>query len=607
MASFLKYIYTKFIRNKIRVFRFFYSSQGNRIFFSISLSFIVGIIDSIGLTLFLPLLELSDDSSFENQEEKLGNLKFILFFFKALDFELNLLNVLKFICFFFVIKGIIKFFDSTYRIRLQRDFLTNLRIMNINLLSNYKYGEFTKLNMGSLFNSITTEIQKVVMAYKGFFTSVQSGIFVFIYFGMALISSPKFSLLVLSFLLLSNFLFRRIYSSTKNISRQITVDGHKFQNQLYQFIYSFKYLNATGTLRFYALRLKKSIMNQEEKHLKLGKLNSKLTSLREPLIIFIICIIIYFQVTYFNSPLGVVLLSLIFFYRAFSFLMNLQTQWNSYLVNIGSVENTIDFIASLKNGQETPQNEKIEFEKMTNSIVFENVGYYYNEDKIILDAINLRFEKNKTYAIVGESGSGKSTIINILSGITKIKSGSILIDGIDYYLFNKTSFQKKIGYITQESIIFNDTIFNNVTFWAEKTSENIQRFWNVIEMVSLSTFIKEAHSGMDFFLESNGINLSGGQRQKISIARELFKKVEILIFDEATSSLDSENELSIQKSIELLSGTVTLIIIAHRLSTVKNSDMIYLLNKGKIESSGTFNFLLGSSEKFRRMVEIQII
>jgi ABC-type multidrug transport system fused ATPase/permease subunit len=180
-----------------------------------------------------------------------------------------------------------------------------------------------------------------------------------------------------------------------------------------------------------------------------------------------------------------------------------------------------------------------------------------------------------------------------------------LIDGVQLTHYNKDSFRAKIGYISQEAVIFNDTVFNNITFWDEPTEENVKRFWEVIKLASLNGFISNQPEAEFAVLGDNGIMVSGGQKQRISIARELYKKVDILILDEATSALDSETELVIQENIENLHGTYTMIIIAHRLSTIRNADVIYLLEKGVVSASGNFGQMLESSERFKRMVSLQ--
>jgi subfamily B ATP-binding cassette protein MsbA len=229
------------------------------------------------------------------------------------------------------------------------------------------------------------------------------------------------------------------------------------------------------------------------------------------------------------------------------------------------------------------------------------------ESTPILRNISLDISKKESIAFVGESGSGKTTLINIITGLYKIDHGEMLIDGTNIDQLKKETFQKRIGYVTQEAVIFNDTIFNNITLWAEPSQANLDKFNKVIAQTSLSTFLMDLPEKEDTVLGNAGLNISGGQRQRISIARELFKDIDILILDEATSALDSETEKFIQESIESLRGKLMLIIVAHRLSTIKNVDKIALLNKGRMMDIGSFEDLKEKNLLFKKMTEMQVI
>jgi subfamily B ATP-binding cassette protein MsbA len=228
----------------------------------------------------------------------------------------------------------------------------------------------------------------------------------------------------------------------------------------------------------------------------------------------------------------------------------------------------------------------------------------YGPNKVV-DQVTIRVPRSQTIALVGESGSGKTTLVNILMGLIQPDSGTVLIDNTPLTKLKLETYRNKLGYISQDSVIFNDTIFNNVTFWAEPTPEVYERFWEVINMASLKEFVESKPAKELTKLGDNGILISGGQKQRISIAREMFKKVEVLVLDEATSALDSETELFIQENIEKLHGQFTIIVIAHRLSTIKNVDNIFLLENGRVVTSGDFDTMVKKSEKFKRMVSLQ--
>jgi subfamily B ATP-binding cassette protein MsbA len=183
--------------------------------------------------------------------------------------------------------------------------------------------------------------------------------------------------------------------------------------------------------------------------------------------------------------------------------------------------------------------------------------------------------------------------------------GQYLVNGINFETIDRINFKNKIGYISQEPTIFNADIFDNITFWAERSQNNIEKFEQVTKLCSIYDFHKRTPKGYNELLGYNGMNISGGQNNAYSIARELFRDVQILIMDEATSALDSETEMEIKQSMDSLKGKITIISIAHRLSTIKEADKIFLMNKGVIEISGNFDELKSKSDYFRRMADLQ--
>jgi len=282
--------------------------------------------------------------------------------------------------------------------------------------------------------------------------------------------------------------------------------------------------------------------------------------------------------------------------------MNLQTQYNSFLTVSGSLDNIGDFISSLT--LDKVDVEKNAYNGNLSVIILKDVRLSINGTEI-LQGIDLIIRKNETLAFVGESGSGKTTLVNLISGLYSANSGEISVSGVNIDAIDLISYQRKIGYITQEPIIFNASLYDNVTLWAEKTPENLARFDLVIKQAAIEKFIQSQNEGSDSLVAINGSNLSGGQRQRISIARELFKDLDILIMDEATSALDTETEKEIQENIDKLKGQFTILIVAHRLSTIKNADRIVLMKKGTIKEVGTYNELMNNSDYLSRMIELQ--
>jgi subfamily B ATP-binding cassette protein MsbA len=280
----------------------------------------------------------------------------------------------------------------------------------------------------------------------------------------------------------------------------------------------------------------------------------------------------------------------IFFYKAFNYIFRFQSDWQKFNASLGGLEVMSTANRALNHNVEKAGNRQVD--AFNKAIELRNVNFSYGAKPILLD-VNLAIQRNKSIGIVGESGAGKTTLFDIITGLLTPQSGEISIDGIDYSELELSSLRNIIGYVTQEPVIFNDTIANNISFWECDSQEDIckKRIKDVAILANCDKFINEAAMGYDTVIGDKGVKLSGGQRQRMAIARELFKEPEIMIFDEATSSLDTESEQLIQQSINSLKGERTIVIIAHRLSTVRNCDYIYVMRAGRIVEEGSFDEL----------------
>lgn len=597
MLSQLKRTFKKYFKH----FSYFYIHLRHRVFIALGLSLLVGVLDGFGLAMFFPLLEMVGGES-EVSGDGLGGLSFLIEGINALRIPLTLYSVLIIIAVFFLLKGIAKFIEQYYNVITQQYFIRKLRYDNIDKLNNLQYHAFVMSDAGRIQNTLSGEVGRISVAYRSYFQAVQAGVLVLVYIGLAFVTDPQFAILVAIGGGLSNLVYNRIYKKTKETSKKITKGGHVFQGLLIQNVSFFKYLKATGYTYQYAQKLKAAVDYIETSTKKIGFYNAILSATREPLVITVVILVIIVQITFFSESIGAIILSLMFFYRSLNSLMQLQTHWNSFLNMSGSLDNMTHFMHELSQFQENEGGKPITgFE---GQILMESGNFFYGETQVLKN-INIKIEKDKTYAFVGESGSGKTTLVNIIAGLMPIKSGSLEIDGIAYSNMDRNAFQKQIGYITQEPVIYSDTIFNNVTQWAPYTEENMLRFWQALQRATIDNFVRSLPKQEHTPLGNNGIQLSGGQKQRISIARELYKDIEILIMDEATSALDSETEKAIQENIEQLKGKYTILIVAHRLSTIRSADEVFLLNNGKIEASGNFQELINLSDTFRRMVTLQ--
>ena len=239
------------------------------------------------------------------------------------------------------------------------------------------------------------------------------------------------------------------------------------------------------------------------------------------------------------------------------------------------------------------------------NIQFKNINFSYNaEEAITLKSISLDFEGGKMTSLVGHSGSGKSTIMNLIPRFYDAQSGDILIDNQSIYQTTIDSIRKEISMVSQETTLFDDTIKNNIKYAKENATD--EEVYEVAKLSFCEEFIKNLPNKFDTLIGENGVRLSGGEKQRLSIARAMMKKSSIILLDEATSSLDTETESKIQEALKILTKNKTTIVIAHRLSTILNSNNIYVIDEGKVIDSGHHKDLMNKSKLYKSFYEKQI-
>mgnify|MGYP002634383723 CR=1 FL=1 len=274
----------------------------------------------------------------------------------------------------------------------------------------------------------------------------------------------------------------------------------------------------------------------------------------------------------------------------------------SYKVKAGnaSADRVLEILqttSSLKDNENAKQ--KIDF---TSGIEIKNINFKY-QDELVLKNFSLSIEKGKTVALVGQSGSGKSTIANLVTRFYDINDGSIEIDGEDIRSLTKHSLRNLIGLVTQDSILFNDTVKNNIILGKENASND--EIVDALKIANAWEFVKDLPNGIETNIGDSGNKLSGGQKQRLSIARAVLKNPPIMVLDEATSALDTESERLVQDALENMMKNRTSIVIAHRLSTIQNADTIIVMQKGEIVEQGKHQELLDKNGVYNNLVNMQ--
>jgi len=249
------------------------------------------------------------------------------------------------------------------------------------------------------------------------------------------------------------------------------------------------------------------------------------------------------------------------------------------------------------------QDGDINFEKLENQISLQDVNFSYVKSFNVLNQVSLTIKSGDTTAIVGSTGSGKSTLIKLLLRLYEINSGKILYDDTELKDFKLSTLREKIGLVSQDVFLFEGTVFENIAYGNLSATE--EEIWDAAKQSEAIDFIKDLPNKENTIVGERGQKLSGGQRQRISIARAILKNPEILILDEATSSVDNETEAAIQRSLDVLKKDRTVIVIAHRLSTIRNADCIYVLENGVVTETGTHDELVNLGGVYTGLWSVQ--
>lgn len=470
----------------------------------------------------------------------------------------------------------------------------------------YKY--YAENNTGHFINVINGQINNFIRSFDTFTRFLTMIIITVSYLSIAFLLAWNFALMAVGVGILLLFMFKYLNTYVQELSRKTSAEESVLNKFLVQTIQSFKYLSSTNQMQYLKGGVMASIRKLARYMFRQGAASAFTQAIREPVSVIFLLFVIIIQVMVFDSPIAPIFVALLLFHRGMQHMIGIQDDWQKTMEKIGSLEMVVKEFEVLKYNREKSGSHLIG--SLSKGIRLVDVDFKYDDKETdVLKSINVEIPVNKMIAFVGESGAGKSTLIDTLTLLLKPKTGQIYIDDIKSSDIDVASWRSQIGYVSQETVVFDDTIANNICLWKgdfDNDSEVRKNVQEAAKRAFADEFIKNMGQGYNTVVGDRGVRLSGGQRQRLFIARELYKNPNLLILDEATSSLDTESERYIQRSIDALKGSMTVVIIAHRLSTIKNSDLIYVLEKGEIIESGTYDELsLNSESRFAQMVAVQ--
>ena len=511
---------------------------------------------------------------------------------------------------------IIATFFKTFFMYLANHFMVPIRNGSVKDIRNLLYHRSVNLPLsyyseekkGNVISRMTSDVQEIEWAIMSSLEMIfRDPIKIFLYLGTLLIISWQMTAFVLILLPVVGLIVGQIGKSLRKTSRAGQNQMGLLLSHIEEMLGGLRIIKAFNAEKHVEARFQST--NTEYTRL-MNKINRK-RFLASPLSEFLATIAMVAIMWYGgNLVLGgesgmasqVLIGYLIIFSQIISPAKNLSSSWYNIKKGMASVDRINEIINAENNIIEKP--DAVNISDFNKNIAFENVCFAYNDIEVLKN-INLNIKKGETVALVGQSGSGKSTLVDMIPRFYDIKTGEINIDGKNIKDYKIKDLRSLVGYVNQNPILFNDSFFNNIAFGS--SDSKLEDVISAAKVANAHDFIMETDNKYESNIGDSGSKLSGGQRQRISIARAVLKNPPILILDEATSALDTESEKLVQEALENLMKNRTSIVIAHRLSTVKNADKIYVIHDGKIAEEGKHDELLALNGIYTKLHNLQMV
>ena len=527
--------------------------------------------------------------------------------FQAETKQQTLLNICLFIIAAFALKNFFLYINKQMIFRIQTKATKRLRDNVFHSIIEMHLDYFNKQRVGGLMNHVYNDVQSVQSSISTTFINfIQNPFSIFVYVGVLFVLSWKLTLFAAGVSMIIFFVIRVIGRRVKKLSKIFRQRMGDMNSVLQEKFNGIKVIKSSGFEGIEVDRFKSFTNDFRRLDLKIYRLKNIINPLNETLLVGAVAMVLWFgglqvfEGSMTANELMVFAFSLYSAMGPIKMLGEANTKIQSGMASAERLFEVIDAEPQVKNGTSA-------ITGFSRSIRFEEVSFKYRKDPgapVVLDNISFEIKKGEMVALVGQSGSGKSTVVDLLLRFYDVDSGRITIDGVDIREFDYKQLRRMIGVVSQEVILFNDTIEQNISYGVHEDVVH-ERVQAAAKLANAERFIEEKPLKYETVIGDRGVQLSGGQRQRLAIARAMVKNPGLLIFDEATSALDNESEKVVQAAIDHALENRTALVVAHRLSTVKNADRIIVLDKGHVAEAGTHEELLSKNGLYKMYYGIQ--
>ncbi len=554
-----------------------------------------GLIETASLLIIAPIVDTIINN---NQESQITKVVTDIFNNFGIKFDIWYLFLIYFLV--ILVKSLFDVFTGKLIIKMK--YRVILKTITNTYKSIFKAGweYISSEKQGRLLNSFTREIDRLgdSLAATGRLISASTKFVIFLF--IPFLISWKITLVTFGFILIIGLPFFLMGKFSRRLGKVSTQTSNEYLSILQENFGLAKIIISFAKQAYSLKNMLKIFDEHVDATIKSQTFALLLSNLYIPFGILGIILIYYLGQVYL-IPISSLAVLFAAYYKIIPVMSEMISSKNSFDASYTSYEQIISIHQKTK--EMTKPNGDIKFNSLKHSLEFKNVSFSYNEEQKTIDNLSFKIKKGEFIALVGKSGGGKTTIIDLILGLNTVQKGEILIDDIKQSKYDIDTFREKTGYVPQGAALFNDTIKNNIKWSNNYASENI------IKKICLDTysseFIEKFPEKYNTLVGERGVKLSGGQLQRIALARALVKDPNIIILDEATSSLDTQSEKKIQKSLDGIYRIKTIIVIAHRLSTIIKADKIFVIDSGKILEQGNYRELIEKNGMFKKMLDDQ--
>lgn len=548
----------------------FYQHSRKRLPGAFALLFAAGLTEGIGLVLLLPLLaSIGMETGVAANNIITTSLRDGLSF---LGIPFELISILLLFLLLISLRAILMYWRDTRLHKMQLEFVDAVSVQLHRAFGQARWSFLMQQRSSDFSHVLTKDVFRLGIATQILMQAIVTFSLVIVYLLTSLYLSPHLTLLVMATGGLLLWVLKGYQRRAMHLGKAQTTTGQAVFASIQEFLDGIKLVKSYGAESHYLDYYKRAVASQREKQLAFKRNSSLAQQIFQVGAALLLCLFFYVAIEIIDEPISQLLILTLIFIRLMPMLSSLQRQYEQIMNMLPAYSAAMELKTACSEAAEDIVNAPQHNFTLQNQINVDNVSFAYGENTPVLASFNVTFPAYQTTAIMGESGSGKSTTADLLAGLMMPDAGKITIDTTELTTENIRAWRQQVAYVPQDVFLFHDTLRANMLWVMPEASDN--ELWQALDMAAARHFVEQLPQGLDTIIGERGIRLSGGERQRIALARALLRKPLLLILDEATSALDHENEQKIRDSLNQLHGSMTIVLIAHRLTTVESADKI---------------------------------